>query len=92
MATNLLDVGTNTTPSDDFTVESGDQITLALKSNSDSGNPPNAQVYLQLKDDDDNYWTVDTLNVHKSAVVLSAAGTYRLIRKSGGTAVGAFSA
>lgn len=92
MATNLLTTGTNTTPSNDFTVASGEQKTISLKSASTDGTYPNAQVYLQVKDDAGNYWTVDTLNVHKPAVVLAAAGTYRLVRKAGGKAVGVFSA
>lgn len=91
MATNLLSVGTDTTPSDDFIVGSGEQKTISLKSNSTDNTFPNAQVYLQLKDDTNKYWTVDTLTTHKPAVILSAAGTYRLVRKAGGKAVGAFS-
>lgn len=90
MATNLLSIGTDETPSGDFVVTSGEQVTLALKSASGSNRFPNAQVYIQLKDDANRYWTVDTLAPAKPAVVLSAAGTYRLIRKAGGSAAGVF--
>lgn len=91
MATNLLSVGTSSDPSADFIVASGEQLTLALKSASSSNNFPNAQVYIQLKDDAGKYWTIETLGFTKPAVILSAAGTYRLVRKANSKAVGVFS-
>lgn len=91
MATELLEIGNNVTPSADFTIPSGEQRTIALKGNSTSGKFPNAQIYLELKDDDNKYWTVDTLTTHNPALIIVSPGTYRLVRKEGGAAAGVFS-
>lgn len=92
MAAELLPIGTNATPSSDFTIEDGGQRTIALKGNSTNGIFPTAQIYLQIKDDANNYWTVDTLTVHNPAMIVVSPGTYRLLRKEGGKAAGVFSA
>lgn len=92
MATELLEIGENSSPSADFTIPSGEQRTLVVKGNSTDGKFPNAQIYLQIKDDDNKYWTVDTLTSHNPALIIVSPGTYRLLRKEGGASVGVFSA
>lgn len=92
MATELLSIGTNVTPSTDFTIPSDEQKTVIIKGNSSDGRFPNSQIYLQIKDDDNKYWTVDTLTTHNPALIIVSPGTYRLVRKEGGAAAGVFSA
>lgn len=92
MATELLQINTTATPSTDFTISEGSQKTLVLKSNATNGLFPNAQVYLQIKDDSGKYWTVETLSSHNPAIIVVSPGTYRFLRKAGGSAVGVFSA
>lgn len=92
MATEILQIGVNTTPSADFTIDSGEQRTLIVKGNSTNGKFPNSQIYLQIKDDNNKYWTVDTLTVHNPAIIVVSPGTYRVLRKEGGAPAGVFSA
>ncbi len=88
MATELLAVGTTAADSADVVVAAGDQLTVSLK---DAAGPlvgNGALVYIQLKDDAAEYFTVDMLYVdtfgaRKSAVVIAAAGTYRFSRLAG---------
>lgn len=87
MATEILAIGTNTTPSSDVTVEAGTPLTVAIKGSA------NGQVEIQLKDDDNNYWRVDVLDYGKRGVILAGPGTYRFLRRAGaaGAGVGVFS-
>jgi hypothetical protein len=92
MPTEILAVGTSEIASGDVTIAAGDSLTVALK---DATGPVVASgciVDIQLKDDDGQYYTIDTLSVHKPAVVISAAGTYRFDRKNrAGASCGVFS-
>lgn len=81
MATEILAVGQTEANSGDVTVDAGDQLTVALKGVEERF-ARNALVYVQLKDDDAAYHTVDTLKADKPALVLSA-GTWRFSRRAG---------
>lgn len=92
MATEILAVATGVANSTDVVVEVGDQLTVALKGADDANPRPNGRVDIQIKDDDGQYWVVDTLALGRPAIVIVAAGTYRFARTLGGQAVGVFSA
>lgn len=92
MPAELLAVGTSTTPSADFTVAAGETLGIALKGQTEAdGVPYGAKVYLQAKDDDDDYWEVDILTGGENRAMVISAGTYRLVRHSRSAEVGVFS-
>lgn len=92
MPTQILAVGTTDADSSDVVIASGESLTVALK---DAAGPVVASgsiVDILLKDDAGEYFLIDTMTVHKPAVVINAAGTYRFSRKNRGTAAcGVFS-
>lgn len=81
-AAELLAIGTNSTPSSDFTIASGAQLTVCLKDAAGTVIAGGAQVEIQLKDDVGQYFTVDTITSAKPGLVLAGAGTYRLVRRA----------
>lgn len=83
MATEILAVGTNTTPSSDLLVEDGNSVTVALKG-------ANGHVEIQLKDGGGDYHSVKALTPATPWAVLDAPGTYRFVRRAGGNGVGVF--
>lgn len=92
MPTQILAVGSTDTSSSDVTIAAGDSLTVALN---DAAGPVVASgciVDIELKDSTGQYFLVDTLSVHKPALVISGAGTYRFTRKNrGGVSCGVFS-
>lgn len=91
MATEILAIDITEDESGDVVVGAGDELTVALKGEEDPL-PRNAVVKVQLKDDDGNYWTVDSLKTAKPALVIRA-GTWRFARVASVRApVGVFSA
>ena len=83
MAAEILATGTTAASSSDVTVESGSQLTVCLKDADGTTTGAYARVYVQLKDDSGQYFTVDTLTQARPAVVIVAAGTYRFTRVAG---------
>lgn len=81
MATEILAIGQDEANSGDVTVAAGDTLTVALKG-LDGTFPRNAVVYVQLKDDDAAYHTVDSLKSARPALVITA-GSWRFSRKAG---------
>lgn len=90
MPSELLAIGTTAADSGDFTVADGSLLTVSLKDAAGPRIAAGARVELQLKDNSGQYFTVDTLNNGKSAVVIVGPGTYRASRTAG-TSCGVFS-
>lgn len=90
MATEILAIGADAAVSSDVVVAAGDTLTVALKDAAPPTVDGNAVVDVQLKDDEDNYFNIDTLDSGRPALVLSA-GTYLFSRRVGGSC-GVFSA
>lgn len=92
MPTEILAVGTADDNSADVVVAVGESLTVALKDATGPVVSNGAIVDILLKDDDNQYFRIDTLTVNKPAVVISAAGTYRFSRQSrAGASCGVFS-
>lgn len=83
MPAEILAIGTTEATSGDQVVSSGSVLTVCLKDAEGPQLDSQALVRIQLKDDDGQYFTVDTLGWQKPAVVISAPGTYRFARKAG---------
>lgn len=83
MATEVLAVGTSAANSSDVTIAEGEQLTVCLKDAAGTRVGNGAKVEIQLKDDDNEYFAVDTLHSGKVAVVIAGAGTYRFSRIAG---------
>jgi hypothetical protein len=91
MATEILAVGTDAANSADVVV-TADGLTVALKDASGPRLAQGARVEILLKDDDAEYFLVDTLNSgSRPAVFIVAPGTYRFTRIAGASC-GVFSA
>lgn len=90
MPAEILAIGTTEASSTDQVVAGGATLTVALKdaAGPDVGGEPT--VLIQLKDDAGQYFTIDTLNWDRRAVVIAAPGTYRFTRRAG-AACGVFS-
>ena len=92
MPTEILAVGTADANSADVVIAADSSLTVAPKDATGPVVASGAIVDILLKDDDDQYFLIDTLTVHKPAVVISAPGTYRFSRKNRGSAAcGVFS-
>jgi hypothetical protein len=92
MPAEILAVGTDDINSADVVVLAGNSLTVALKDATGPTVAQGATVDILLKDDDNQYFRIDTLNYHRPAVVISAAGTYRFSRRNrAGVSCGVFS-
>ena len=91
MATEILAVGTDAANSSDVVV-TADGLTVALKDAAGTRVDPKSRVEIQIKDDDGEYFLVDTMNGGKAAVFIAAPGTYRFSRFATGASCGVFSA
>lgn len=92
MPTQILAVGTANVDSADVVIAADSSLTVSLKDVAGPVVASGAIVDILLKDDVGQYFLIDTLTVHKPAVVISAPGTYRFSRKNRGTAAcGVFS-
>ena len=85
MATEILAIGTGALTSSDVVVAAGTPLTVCLK---DAAGPvvggfDYAAVQIQLKADNGEYFTVDTLTQGTPADVIPGAGTYRFSRPTG---------
>lgn len=89
MATEILPVATGVASSADIVVASGDEKTVFAKDSTEGRIAYNARLYVEIKDDAGLYFIVDEMTPDKQAIVLSAAGTYRVRRAGNGAAVGA---
>lgn len=89
-AAQILAIGDTDATSADVVVAAGASLTVCLKDNSGPFIGGNACVHIQIKADNGQYFTIDTLRPARSALVISGAGTYRFVRK-GGTSCGVFS-
>lgn len=82
MPTERLAVGTDGEDSADFTVAANEEATVCLK---DAEGPVvSGRVDIMLKDDDGQYFTVDSLTAQQPALVLTA-GTWKFRRVQGGS-------
>ncbi len=90
MATEILAIGTTAASSSDVTVSSGSTLTVCLKDAAGAVVGSGACVEIQLKADDDEYFTVAPLSASKLALVITGAGTYRFTHRAG-TSCGVFS-
>lgn len=80
MATEVLAVGTDGSSSGDIVVAA--TTIIALKEFQ-----PQAEVVIELEDDDGAFWPVDNLNgVSRISAILLAAATYRVTRRDKGEA------
>lgn len=80
-AAEVLAVGTDAASSPDIDAAIGDLI-VALKASQ-----PQAEVVIELKDEDGLYWPVDNLNgVSRLSAVLLAPAVYRVTRRDKGAA------
>lgn len=86
MPTQILAVGSSDANSADVVVSDGSTLTVALKDGTGPVVASGCLVDILLKDDAGQYFLIDTLSVHKPAVVISAPGTYRFSRKNRGDA------
>jgi hypothetical protein len=86
----FLAAGTNAVGSADFTLASGDVVTLFLIDAADTdGITADAQIDLQIKSSGGMYYSVDALTYEKPSMMLTAPGTFRLYRRACTVAVGA---
>lgn len=77
-AAEVLAPGTSAASSSDIVVAAPTMIALKVFQ-------PQAEVTIELKDEDGLYWPVDNLNgVGRIGVVLQAAATYRVTRRDKG--------
>lgn len=90
MPAELLAIGATDASSADQVVAAGGSLTVALKDAAGPEIDGVPVVLIQLKDNAGQYFTIDTLSVHKRAVVIVAPGTYRVSRLAG-SACGVFS-
>jgi hypothetical protein len=83
-AVNILTIGTNQTPSSDFTVTEGATATLSIK--------PRVQgsmVVVEIKDDTGGYSEFKQLGYHNSPLLIGG-GTFRVKRVTSNVSVGVF--
>jgi hypothetical protein len=90
MPAELLAVGTTAADSADVFVDSGSQLTVALKDAAGSLVDSTCVVQVMLKDDDGAYFRIGQLSAAQPSMVLSA-GVYRFTRAAG-AACGVFGA
>lgn len=90
MATQLLAVGSTSASSSDLVVASGTPVTVVLN-NTAAAVDGDAQVKIEIKDPVGAYFEMARLTSSQPATSITAAGTYRFTRITGG-ACGVFSA
>lgn len=83
MPAQLLATGITEASSSDQTVAAGGALTVCLKDGEGPEVGGSPVVWIQLKDDAGQYFTIDELNAHKRALVITAPGVYRVLRKAG---------
>jgi len=83
MPSEILAIGTAAADSADVVVAAGETLTVCLKDSAGPDLGRTVQVDILLKDDDDQYFPVDSLNIKRRAVMIVAAGTYRFSRVAG---------
>jgi hypothetical protein len=92
-AAQILAVGSGAASSDDFTVTSGETVSLCLNDATGPDVVHGAKVRIELKDPAGRYFEVGALfsdhNGRNVVAVISAAGTYRVTRL-GDVACGVF--
>lgn len=81
-AAELLGIGTNTTPSSDLTIAAGSSKTVCLMDAAGQRVDPGAQVEIQLKASNGEYFTIDTLTGGNPGRVIAAEGVYRFVRRA----------
>lgn len=84
----LIAAGTAEADSADFTLVSGDQVTLFLKDAAGPRVPADAVAHVQLKSAGGEYFYVGHLDSYNPAKVLAAPGTYRVRRLAVSAATG----
>lgn len=89
MPTNIMTTGTSAVDSSDVVVAAGSTLTVALKDAAGPDLGTGVKVFIQLKDDTGQYFTIARLDRSRASTVLSA-GTYRFSRPAG-VSVGVFS-
>jgi hypothetical protein len=84
----LIAAGTTEADSADFTLASGDQVTLFLKDAAGPRVASDAVAHLQIKSAAGEYFHVGHLDSYNPAKVLAAPGTYRVKRLAASAAYG----
>jgi hypothetical protein len=87
----LIASGTNDLASADFTLAAGESATLCLVDAGGPGVPVSAVASIQFKAASGEYFAIGELTGSRPdgvAQVLSAAGTYRVVRAANSTAFG----
>lgn len=84
----LIASGTTEADSDDFTLSSGDQVTLFLKDAAGPTVGSDAIALVQIKSADAQYFIVGKIDFGTPAKVLAAPGTYRVKRLAASAAYG----
>ncbi len=84
----LIASGTTESASADFTLAAGESATIFLKDAAGSAVSPLSFAEVQIKSADAQYFTVDTLSIARPALVLTAVGTFRVLRMANSAAFG----
>lgn len=84
----LLASSTAAADSADFTLTAGNTATLNLKGGSETWVGPQSIAYVQIKSSDNRYYNIGAMTVQNPAVVVSAAGTYRVSKMAAPEAYG----
>jgi len=91
MATEVLAIGTGVASSSDIVIAAGSQVTLALKDAAGPNIASGGYVKIQIKGDSGEYFDIDELTAPgRSALVIVAAGTYRVQRILESSSCGVF--
>ena len=86
----LITTGTSEAPSADFTLAAGDAATIFLKDAAGPSTTADANIVakIQIKSAGAEYFDIGELNRNAVALVLSAPGTYRVLRLATSIAFG----
>lgn len=84
----LIANGTTETTSADFTMANGDSATIYLKNAAGPLLSSDARAVIQIKSADGNYFTIGEINRANPAKVLSAPGTFRVVKIASANAYG----
>lgn len=84
----ILAAGITEAASSTFTLAAGESATIYLTDDSGPGLPVDASADVQIASAGGQYFTIGTLSRDKPAQVLTAVGTFRVLRKPCSTPVG----
>ena len=84
----FLTAGTNEATSSTFTLAAGESTLLYLIDAAGPGLPEDIVVDIQVASSASEYFNIGVLTRQKPAQVLTAPGTFRVLRKACSTAVG----